>query len=176
MEEESGNEPDQEHHETDSVACAKSTCNLPGRACMQASSDHKSEMTPRKSSQVPASPTKSIKSPGSTISASRSRRNLLDDDEAAQNLRTYQKRIDSIQGVTPKMSLDIRQDFKIEDRIGQLAGVLCANEKLLPRHGFTYLVSSVCHFRHVKESRLPPTDSWVCNVCIASRFIVQSAN
>ena len=43
------------------------------------------------------------------------------------------RQIDTIQGVTPKVSNDIQRDFQIKDRIGQLAGALCANENLLSR-------------------------------------------
>jgi|NorSeaMetagenome_1021524.scaffolds.fasta_scaffold35278_1 hypothetical protein len=41
--------------------------------------------------------------------------------------------IDTIQGVTPKVSVDIQRDFKIPDSVGALAGSLCASESYISR-------------------------------------------
>ena len=54
-------------------------------------------------------------------------------DRKAQFMRSFQRKLDSIDGITPKISLDIQRDFKIEDSVGQLAAALCANENFLPR-------------------------------------------
>ena len=46
--------------------------------------------------------------------------------------------IDTIQGVTPKVSVDIQRDLKIPDSVGALAGSLCASESYVSRHAAAY--------------------------------------